>query len=648
MKQKILFFIIVVIISLLTFHNFYYKKHLKDITHQVNLQKANDVKKFFQREVELQHGRTAALTYLISKDQVLIDALIKKDRTLLDHKKTIQMIEHYGGYKDLWIQVIDKDGFSFYRSWTNKVGDSIKNARLDLAQMLIDQKPKQTVSTGRFDMTFKTILPLFDNGEFIGIVEVISKFNQIAEHLKEKSIEPLMVLKEDYTYRFIKPYTGLFISNNYVANKNASKELMKKVEQEGLDKFLFIKDYINFEEYIVTTDQIKDVKGNDMGYFILFIKKSDIDNSAVSEFQASYFNYLSITLIIFILLSLFFINRVYLKMLSKDVANKTKQIQEQQNKLESLLDTYDKNVIFSRTDLKGIITDVSSAFCKISGYTKDELIGMNHNLVRNSDMPKETFKDMWDTIKQEKTWYGEVKNKNKNGSSYWVHAEVEPYYSSSGKHIGYSAVREDITDSKEIEEIQKEIIFTLGSIGESRSLETGNHVKRVAEYSYLLAIHYGLDEKTAQMIKQATPMHDIGKIAIPDAILKKPAKLTQDEFNIMKTHAIQGYEMLKSSNRPLLKTAATIALTHHERYDGKGYPYQEIGKNIHIYGRIVAVADVFDALGSDRCYKEAWEDDRIFELFKDEKGKQFDPDLIDIFFENLDEFLKIRDSIRDI
>jgi HD-GYP domain-containing protein (c-di-GMP phosphodiesterase class II) len=176
----------------------------------------------------------------------------------------------------------------------------------------------------------------------------------------------------------------------------------------------------------------------------------------------------------------------------------------------------------------------------------------------------------------------------------------------------------------EIENTQKEVVFTMGSIGESRSKETGNHVKRVAEYSQLLAMYYGLDDKEAEMLKQASPMHDIGKVAIPDAVLNKPGRFDEAERKIMDTHAALGYEMLKHSNRALLKTAAIVAYEHHEKWDGTGYPRGLSGENIHIYGRITALADVFDALGSDRCYKKAWDDEKIFNLFKEEKGKHFD------------------------
>lgn len=202
--------------------------------------------------------------------------------------------------------------------------------------------------------------------------------------------------------------------------------------------------------------------------------------------------------------------------------------------------------------------------------------------------------------------------------------------------------------NKEIEDTQKEVVFTMGAIGESRSKETGNHVKRVAEYSKLLALYYGMDEEEAEMLKQASPMHDIGKVAIPDAILNKPARFSEAERKVMDTHATLGYEILKYSNRSLMKTASIVAYEHHEKYNGLGYPQGLKGEEIHIYGRITALADVFDALGSARVYKPAWDDEKIFQLFKEERGEHFDPKLIDIFFEHLDEFLAIRDSMKDI
>lgn len=209
-------------------------------------------------------------------------------------------------------------------------------------------------------------------------------------------------------------------------------------------------------------------------------------------------------------------------------------------------------------------------------------------------------------------------------------------------------VTEVIELNNELENTQREVIYAMGEIGETRSKETGNHVKRVAMYSKELALLYGLSSEEADKLQMASPMHDIGKVGIPDAVLNAPRKLNLDEWKIMQTHAKLGYEMLKISTKPILKAAAIVAHEHHEKWDGSGYPNATSGEDIHIYGRITAVADVFDALGSERVYKKAWELDKILELFKEESGKHFDPKLITLFLDNLDKFLVIRDKFKDL
>jgi len=200
----------------------------------------------------------------------------------------------------------------------------------------------------------------------------------------------------------------------------------------------------------------------------------------------------------------------------------------------------------------------------------------------------------------------------------------------------------------EIIETQKEMLETLGEIGESRSQETGNHVRRVALYSYLLAQMAGISKEKAHLLKHASPMHDIGKVAIPDSILLKPGKLTSDEFEVMKKHTVIGYNIFKNSQRELLRTAAIIANEHHEKWDGTGYPNGLKGEEIHIFGRITAIADVFDALGSDRIYKEAWKMEQIVAYMTEQQGKHFDPILVQLFLDNLVLFTTIRDEHSDV
>ncbi|QOP41921.1 HD domain-containing phosphohydrolase [Sulfurimonas marina] len=477
---------------------------------------------------------------------------------------------------------------------------------------------------------------------------------------------------------------------------------------------------------------------------------------------------------------------VRLSALTTLIKETSKDLDENIHYLEQFKNAVASASIFSTTDSSGKITDVNKNFEKISGYTRDELVGKAHNIVRHPDTDSKLFKNMWETIQSGKIWKGLVKNRTKQGSDYWVVSEVAPIYYKDGSFREYIGIRNDVTKLEAVKQIlqnevlssrenleenlyyfkqyedainlstavlrtdvnnnikyvndkflklskynreelvgkncgdirhkkhqdeglcdqilyrlknketvkeiitniakdksefitktlfypiknksgeivefiqvmfdvtdiyrlnaeivstQKEVVEKMGAIGETRSKETGDHVQRVAEYSYLLAKYYGLSEEEAVLLKQASPMHDIGKVGIPDSILNKPGKLTDEEYEIMKTHAEIGYEMLKHSERDILKASAMVAYTHHEKWNGTGYPQGTKGSDIHIFGRITAVADVFDALGHDRVYKKAWELEKILDLFKEEKGKHFDPDLIDLFFENLDSFLDVK------
>jgi response regulator RpfG family c-di-GMP phosphodiesterase len=195
--------------------------------------------------------------------------------------------------------------------------------------------------------------------------------------------------------------------------------------------------------------------------------------------------------------------------------------------------------------------------------------------------------------------------------------------------------------NKGIEDTQKEIIFHIAETMECRSAETGSHVRRVAEYAKLLALKYGLGEEEAEMLKLASTPHDLGKIGIPDAILNKPGALTPEEYATIKTHVYRGHDMLMSSPSPIIQAAALIVLLHHERWDGLGYPQGLKGEEIHIHGRIIGVADVFDALSNRRVYHKAWTWEAVFNHFREQRGKHFDPKLVDILMENQEAFKAI-------
>lgn len=217
----------------------------------------------------------------------------------------------------------------------------------------------------------------------------------------------------------------------------------------------------------------------------------------------------------------------------------------------------------------------------------------------------------------------------------------------SAKTIESARLTEELQKSKEeLEATQEELIHILGDISESRSHETGDHIRRVAEISYKLALYYGLPQAEANKIRLAAPMHDLGKVSIPDAVLNKPGRFTDEEFAKMKSHASEGEQILMQSKRELLRFAATLAGSHHERWDGKGYPRGLKGEEIPLAGRICAVADVLDALASPRCYKPAWPEEKVREEFVKQRGAQFQPELVDVLLEHWDEMFDCFRQIR--
>jgi putative two-component system response regulator len=196
-------------------------------------------------------------------------------------------------------------------------------------------------------------------------------------------------------------------------------------------------------------------------------------------------------------------------------------------------------------------------------------------------------------------------------------------------------------------EREQELILRLSKAAEFRDPETGAHIVRMARYSELIARRLGQSDEYCELILKAAPMHDLGKLGIPDGILLKAGKLTDDEFQVMTRHPLIGYEILAKSESQLIQFGAEIALSHHEKFDGTGYPHRLAGTAIPLCGRIVAVADVFDALTSERPYKSAWPVDKSRKLLEENSGSHFDPDCVAAFLAEWDAVLAIRAELAD-
>jgi putative two-component system response regulator len=194
---------------------------------------------------------------------------------------------------------------------------------------------------------------------------------------------------------------------------------------------------------------------------------------------------------------------------------------------------------------------------------------------------------------------------------------------------------------EELKEANLEMIHRLSVAAEFRDEDTALHIKRMSYYSHIIALGLGMSESDAEEILFTSPMHDIGKLGVPDSILLKPGKLTSEEFDEMKNHTVYGAQILKNSKNKIIRQSETIAISHHEKWNGTGYPKGLKGEEIPIEGRIVALADVFDALTSKRCYKAAFPLDKVERIIKQDTGTHFDPEVVRAFFRNYDKILEV-------
>ncbi len=315
------------------------------------------------------------------------------------------------------------------------------------------------------------------------------------------------------------------------------------------------------------------------------------------------------------------------------------------NEFEQYLELIDETNCIRRYDLDGNVTFYNEKLAKkvhpdtMQSAFEDSCQNnrkFNINKLQNYLETKSTFKDIIKHRLPDKEIYLDtavIKLRDKNGND-------KGYL-----ELGYD-VSKIFTLNKELGRLSDEVIYMMGSMAESRSLDTARHLERVTQYVKILAKYTDLSDEQRTLLVRATPLHDIGKIAISNSLLQKPGKLDKEEFERIKEHTTIGHSILCSVDNEIFTAAATIALTHHERWDGKGYPLGLEGEEIDFMGRLVGIVDVFDALTSKRSYKDAWSIEKSLDIIKPERAKQFDPLVHDLFFEHIDEILDAKEAVQ--
>ena len=565
------------------------------------------------------------------------------------NQKTLRLLQHQRVYMNK----------ALLETKSSKLAETINEIRLNINTNKYTQQQAFKIYTKLiFDMLLETkkLLLFVNNQDIKNYFIIYQNSNLVQEYLGELRAEIGSIIedKKIIQEKYISIVRRQTLVQNYInqnkenltlidtnMNLHTTKECFIKTQniiQNIVDKKLKEITISSIEWFELSTCAINYVDSNIKTY----LKQIEIQIEAKIDDLNTILYYHILFWVLTLIISM---------ILTAILFHTNKKMLEKQKLLEDYKKAIDNSTIVSKTDKRGVITYVNQAFCDISGYSIDELIGKPHNIVRDPGLSKKAFKELWSTIKSGKTWTGQIPNLAKDKSAYWVDASISPIYDNEDNLVEYIAIRHDITKiielNKEIKNTQYELIYRMGESVESRSKESGHHIQRVAHYSKLLAQYYGLSNQEADTIFIASTMHDMGKIAIPDSILLKKDRLNCEEWDIMKTHAAIGYKILAGSKLPILRMAADIAYEHHEHFNGNGYPRGIKGDNISIYARIVAIADVFDALMSDRVYKKAWPIDKVIHLFEEESANQFDPDLVSIFLTYKDEFIKIKNKFED-
>ncbi len=324
-----------------------------------------------------------------------------------------------------------------------------------------------------------------------------------------------------------------------------------------------------------------------------------------------------------------------------------RQTMRENNQLATAVATLTSGVVITDPNLPdNPIIFANPGFYAITGYSPADVIGYNCRFLQGPNTNPATVQAIREAIADRRSFTGMLQNYRKDGTPFIDELSIEPVFDEAGQLLNFVGLQNDVTEREQAKQLledrvlertadlaqsQIEILGRLARAAEFRDDDTGQHTQRVARTAALIARALGLPSEQVTLIGQAAPLHDVGKIAISDLILLKPGKLTNEEFDTMKTHAALGATLLSNGRSEVVQMAERIAGSHHERWDGRGYPQQLTGEDIPLEGRILAVADVFDALTHERPYKKAWLAAKAVAEITRQSGQQFDPQVVTAF-----------------
>ena len=461
LSKAFLILLSIVLVSFLA--NMYYKNDIKRLQDKSYTHKSKEIIEESKLYIETKQANIANITYLLSLNSNVKNVLLNNQKDQFSFDQVLKGFHNIEEYENVKIQIIDKNGITQYKSWKSSL-----NTINDILEIIKEPKIMNHITTDQTGLVFKSIVPIYEQELFIGVIEVTSNFSSVVNHLTQNNNKSIISISSVESIKINQPSTTNFIDESYIITSKDSLILNEFLKYHGINKFINIPSYIVLQDYMVVSHPIKNKNRTTIAYNVNFYDKHYMDNSIIDGYKKDFlFNIIIILISLLILISIFVLSK-YIKNLRLDIRDKNNDLEIQNNKLIDLVKSYDENVIYSKTDIHGVITDVSKAFCEISGYLKEELIGKSHNIVRHTDMYASVFKDIWNTIKADEVWEGDIKNIRKDGSYYWTRAVIRSDIDSYGNLLGYYAIRHDITALKDFEEQQKYLIQSekLASMGE--------------------------------------------------------------------------------------------------------------------------------------------------------------------------------------